>query len=69
MDTKKYEVSKTHKILKSSSAILNIDWSLDSSFLRTVDEAYEYLFYTFNDKEIKQDPSGASNTVSTKWAD
>jgi hypothetical protein len=34
-----------------------------------VDEAYEYLFYTLDEKAIKQDPSGASNTVSTQWAD
>ena len=51
MDTKKY--GKTHEIKKSSSAILNIDWSLDSNLIRTVDEAYEYLFYTNSKEGIK----------------
>jgi len=34
-----------------------------------VDEAYELLFYELNEEKIKQETSGASKTVSTKWKD
>ena len=51
---------------KHNSYICSVDWSADGSYLRTVCGAHELLFYTTADCE--QDPSGASNTVSTEWA-
>jgi WD40 repeat protein len=49
-----------------NSSILSIDWSKDSSYIRSNCEAYELLF--FNIDSMKQDPSGASNTKSLRWA-
>ena len=61
-DYKKLAVLKGH-----SSFITGLDWSLDSKYIRTVCGAYELLF--FNAKTKKRDPSGASNTIDTLWAD
>ena len=63
--TKTY--SKAHKLNGHSSFITGLDWSLDSKYLRSVCGAYELLF--FNVEKKKHDPSGASNTVETIWAD
>ena len=48
-----------------SSYITALDWSLDSSYIRTTCGAYELLFWVPDTK--KQDPSGASNTVDVDW--
>ena len=51
-----------------SSYITALDWSLDSSYIRSTCGAYELLFFTPNSGgNKKQDPSGASNTVDTEW--
>lgn len=66
LETKSYS-EKTMKVLKGhSSFITALDWSLDSKYLRSVCGAYELLF--FNCKDMKRDPSGASNTIETQWA-
>lgn len=49
-----------------TAAVTNIDWSLDSTYLRSVCIGYELLFFTVPDCE--QDSSGASNTTGTLWA-
>lgn len=49
-----------------NAAITNIDWSMDSTYLKSVCIGYELLFFTIPDCE--QDTSGASNTVETLWA-
>ena len=51
---------------KHNSFITSVDWSVDGEYIRSVCGAYELLFFNVNTK--KQDPSGASNTVSTDWA-
>lgn len=51
---------------KSSSFITHIDWSLDSSTLRTIDGSYEILYY--NAHSGTQDTSGASSCRDEPWA-
>jgi len=52
---------------KGHSSYINcLDWSEDSTFIRTNCGAYELLFFTIPD--CNQDPSGRSNTVATVWA-
>jgi len=65
VDTKSYK--KVTKLTGHSSFITALDFSIDGSYLRSVCGAYELLF--FNVKNKKRDPSGASNTVETTWAD
>ena len=54
------------KCSKHNSFIVSVDWSQDSTYLRSVCGAHELLFYTA--ENCQQDPSGASNTVATEWA-
>jgi WD40 repeat protein len=54
------------KCSKHNSFIVSVDWSLDSSYIRSVCGAHELLFFRVPD--CNQDPNGASNTVSTEWA-
>lgn len=49
-----------------NSFIVSVDWDVDSKYLRTICGAHELLF--FNVEEMKQDPSGASNTKDSTWA-
>lgn len=65
VETKAYK--KVIKLAGHSSFITALDWSLDSSYIRSVCGAYELLF--FNAKNKKRDPSGASNTIETVWKD
>lgn len=51
---------------KSSSFISHLDWSADSTYIRTVDGSYELLFY--NVATGQQDTRGASNTKDIAWA-
>jgi len=51
---------------KHNSFIVCLDWSLDSSYIRSCCGAHELLFFTI--PSCNQDPSGASNTVGTEWA-
>lgn len=62
--TSNYSTKGTLTAHKSS--ILSLDWSKDSSYIRSNCEAYELLF--FNIDSMKQDPSGASNTKGIEWA-
>ena len=65
-----YDVANGHSLIgkctKHGAALTCIDWSQDSSYIRSVCNAYELLFFTIPD--CNQDPSGASNTTSTVWA-
>ena len=70
-DTKIYvynteDYSLVGKCSKHRATLTCIDWSMDGSMIRSVCNAYELLFY--NIPSCDQDPSGASNTVSTDWA-
>jgi WD40 repeat protein len=65
VETKGYK--KIEKLKGHSSFITAIDWALDSSYIRSVCGAYELLFFNIGQK--KRDPSGASNTKETVWAD
>ena len=65
VDTKSYK--SVTKLTGHSSFITGLDWAQDSSYIRSVCGAYELLF--FNIKSKKRDPSGASNTIETMWAD
>jgi WD40 repeat protein len=58
--------SLKHTLDAHNSYITSVDWSEDSSMIRSVCGAYELLF--FNIDEGVQDPSGASGTVDTIWA-
>mmetsp|Transcript_1023 Transcript_1023/g.1018 ORF Transcript_1023/g.1018 Transcript_1023/m.1018 type:complete len:325 (+) Transcript_1023:1231-2205(+) len=49
-----------------NSFIVSIDWSEDSSYIRSVCGAHELLFFTVQDN-IEHDNSGASNTKGLKW--
>jgi len=50
-----------------SSAIVGMDWSRDSKFLRAVDQAYAKIFY--NVEESQQVPDGSSSLVDQAiWA-
>lgn len=51
-----------------SSALNGIDWSQDSSYIRTVCQANELLFWSVGSKECKRDAGGASNTKDMEWA-
>ena len=51
---------------KHNASITCIDWSQDGSYIRSVCNAYELLF--FNMPSGNQDPDGASNTTGTIWA-
>ena len=64
-ETKGYK--KEIKLTGHSSYISCLDWAQDSSFIRTVCGAYELLFFNVGSK--KRDPSGATNTIETVWAD
>lgn len=50
----------------SSSFITHLDWSLDSSFLRTTDGSYEILYYDVTNG--KQLTSGATQFRDEPWA-
>lgn len=50
----------------NSAAIISLDWSKDSTYIRTISLSYELLFYTVGN--MQQDTSGASNTKDLEWA-
>ena len=72
LDTKTYNEKKATgkggKCTGHSSFITALDWSQDSKYIRSVCGAYELLFFNVGGKDVKRDPSGASNTVETIWA-
>jgi len=63
-DAETYELQG--KCSKHNSFIVSVDWSEDSTYIRSVCGAHELLFFTAENCE--QDTSGASNTKGTKWA-
>lgn len=63
-DSSSYDLLGTCKA--HNSFIVSVDWSEDSSYIRSVCGAHELLFFTA--ENCDQDPSGASNTKATKWA-
>lgn len=54
------------KLKAHNSYVTSVDWSEDSSTIRSVCGAYELLF--FDVQSGKQDPGGASANVDTVWA-
>lgn len=54
------------KCTKHNATITCIDWSMDGTYIRSVCNGYELLFFMADD--CSQDPSGASNTTGTTWA-
>ncbi len=54
-------------ILKGHNSFITcVDWSKDSTYIRSVCGAYELLF--FKTDKYEQDTAGASNTKETEWA-
>ena len=58
-------IKQVKKFGKSSSFITHIDWSQDSSAIRTNDGSYEILYYSIPDGT--QDTGGASNWRNEIW--
>jgi hypothetical protein len=63
----KYKAVKTTKV-GHSSALNGIDWTLDSGYIRSVDQACELLFWKVGSKSVERDPGGASGTKDMDWA-
>ena len=59
-----YDVKKGyelyHKFSKHNSFVVSLDWSLDSTYIRSVCGAYEKLYFNLPNKE--HDSSGISST-------
>lgn len=59
-----YDVTKDYelyaKFSKHNSFVTSLDWSADSSYIRSVCGAYEKLYYNVKTKEF--DSSGLTNT-------
>lgn len=53
------------KFNKHNSFVTSVDWSLDSTYIRSVCGAYEKLYYNVANKEF--DASGISNTKDMQW--
>ena len=51
---------------KHNAFVTAFDWSLDSSYIRTVCGAYEKLYFNVADKT--HDSAGLSNTKDMEWA-
>lgn len=60
------DYSLISKCKEHNASILNIDFSMDGSTIKSVCNAYELLF--FNTSDGSQDKSGASSTTGTDWA-
>lgn len=54
------------KCAKHNSFVTSLDWSADSTYIRSVCGAYEKLYYNIKDKAF--DAAGLSNTKDTIWA-
>jgi len=65
-----YDVEKNYslyaKFAKHTSFVTSVDWSLDSTYIRSVCGAYEKLYYNVAKKEF--DNYGLSNTKEMAWA-
>jgi WD40 repeat protein len=53
------------KFNKHNSFVTSVDWSADSTYIRSVCGAYEKLYYNVPNKEY--DSSGISNTKDMEW--
>ena len=51
---------------KHNSFVTALDWSLDSSYIRSVCGAYEKLYFNIVDKQ--HDSAGLMNTKDKEWA-
>jgi len=54
------------KFTAHASSIIALDWSADSMILRSLDEAFDMIFW--NMEKLTRDNNGATNTKDTKWA-
>lgn len=63
-DEGKYKLYKDFN--KHSSYIQSLDWSQDSTFIRSGSGDYEKLYFNITDKV--HDPAGAQNTKDLEWA-
>ena len=59
------DYSLVGKCSKHNASISCIDWSQDETYIRSVCNAYELLFFTI--PSCDQDPYGASSTTGTIW--
>mmetsp|Transcript_20490 Transcript_20490/g.19467 ORF Transcript_20490/g.19467 Transcript_20490/m.19467 type:complete len:168 (+) Transcript_20490:1551-2054(+) len=55
-----------YKCAKHNSFVTSLDWSADSSYIRSVCGAYEKLYFNIKDKSF--DASGLTNNKGTAWA-
>lgn len=62
-DYKLHGVGEAH-----NSYIVSIDWSADSTSIRSVCGAHELLWFTINENGIEHDSDGYDNTAETEWA-
>lgn len=60
------DYSLVSKAKSHNAAITCIDWAMDSSYIKSVCNGYELLYFTMPDGE--QDKSGRSNTTGTVWS-
>lgn len=65
-----YDVSDNYSLYytcsKHNSFVTSVDWSQDSTYIRSVCGAYEKLYFNIKDKSF--DSSGLSNTKDFAWA-
>jgi len=60
------DYSLYYKCAKHNSFVTSVDWSADSSYIRSVCGAYEKLYYNIRDKQF--DANGLTNTKDTIWS-
>jgi WD40 repeat protein len=62
------DYSLVSKAQKHSSYIISLDWSLDSTAIKSTCGAYELLFWTVDHGRITQNTGGASGLKDETWA-
>lgn len=67
-NTKSYKKEVKKDCTGHSSFITSLDWSQDSTWIRSNCGAYELLFFNLKKKGDPRDPSGASNTTGVEWS-
>jgi len=60
------DYSLYYKCSKHNSFVTSLDWSVDSTYIRSVCGAYEKLYFNIKDKSF--DSAGLSNTKDYVWA-
>jgi WD40 repeat protein len=63
-ETTNYE--QVGKATKHNATVTCLDWSMDGSYIKSVCNGYELLYYMMPGGD--HDPSGRSNTTSVDWA-